>query len=344
MLYLHHNTAIHAQGAFSDPITATLIPSVDNQLPAKEPVYEGIPANQLRRMGRSTRMSVGAALKCLQEAERLDGILFGTANGGMEDCIKFMEQIVKYEEQDLTPGNFVQSTPNGIAAQIALIKQNRAYNITHAHRGLSFEMALLDAMLLARENPEHQYLIGGVDEISSYNFRVDALDGWIKKETVSNLDLYNSSSAGSIAGEGVACFLGGGTRGAANCAVKAIHTLHTSDLRLVREWLNDFIQTQSQAQLPDLLLSGENGDQRYLPFYQEVESILNRPIARFKHLFGEYGTASAQALHLATKLLDRQEVPPALLKRENTTGAINSILIYNNYKATQHSLVLVTRC
>ncbi|MBL7931924.1 MAG: beta-ketoacyl synthase chain length factor, partial [Bacteroidia bacterium] len=155
MIYFLHSACISAQSGVSEEIPLTPALSEQNKLKAVEPKYEGIPNNLLRRMGRTTRMSIGAAMNCLSKTERLDGIVIGTANGGMEDCIKFMEQIVKYHETDLTPGNFVQSTPNGIAAQIALMKQNRGYNITHAHRGLSFENAIQDCMLLLNENPDH---------------------------------------------------------------------------------------------------------------------------------------------------------------------------------------------
>ena len=62
----------------------------------------------------------------------------------MEDCIKFLNQIVEYKEGLLTPANFVQSTSNAAAAQIALVTKNHQYNITHVHRGLAFENALMD--------------------------------------------------------------------------------------------------------------------------------------------------------------------------------------------------------
>ena len=101
--------------------------------------------NILRRMGKAVRIGVGAALPLLDGSSNPDGILIGSANGGMEDCIKFLNQVMEYDEGRLTPTNFVQSTPNAIAAQIGLATLNKGYNITHVHRGLAFENALLDA-------------------------------------------------------------------------------------------------------------------------------------------------------------------------------------------------------
>ncbi len=119
-----------------------------------EPDYPGIPAGARRRMGKSVRMAVGAALPLLEKHPQPDGIIIATANGGMEDCIKFLNQILEYKEGLLTPGNFVQSTSNAAAAQIALVTKNHNYNITHVHRGLAFENALMDVMMLLKENPD----------------------------------------------------------------------------------------------------------------------------------------------------------------------------------------------
>ncbi|MES2732797.1 MAG: beta-ketoacyl synthase chain length factor [Bacteroidota bacterium] len=150
-----------------------LKPSVDNKLFAIEPLYENIPPGLLRRMGKAVRMGVGAALPLTLQAPNLAGIVIGTSNGGMEDCIKFLNQIIDYEEGRLTPTNFVQSTTNAIASQIGLLSTNKGYNVTHVHRGVAFENAMLDITMLIKENPSYSYLLGGLDEISSFNYNID---------------------------------------------------------------------------------------------------------------------------------------------------------------------------
>src|SRR5947199_9689893 len=120
----------------------------------KEPEYPGIPPGVKRRMGKSVRMAVGAALPVLEKFPKPDGIIIATANGGMEDCIKFLNQIIEFNEGLLTPGSFVQSTSNAAAAQIALLTKNHHYNITHVHRGLAFESALMDIMMSLKEVPD----------------------------------------------------------------------------------------------------------------------------------------------------------------------------------------------
>ena len=66
-----------------------------NRYAALEPSYGTlIPAGLLRRMGKAVRMGVGAGLPLIQRNPNLDGIILGTANGGLEDCLKFLNQIV----------------------------------------------------------------------------------------------------------------------------------------------------------------------------------------------------------------------------------------------------------
>ena len=92
------------------------------------------------------------------------------------------------------------------------------------------------------------------------------------------------------------------------------------------------------------LLSGENGDLRHLEFFTAAEEVLGNKnrILRFKHLSGEYATASAQALWYACKLLHPNKVPPHFIKREGNSNK-HSILIYNCYQGLQHSLVLLAK-
>ena len=40
--------------------------------------------------------------------------------------------------------------------------------------------------MLLKEIPGNNYLIGAVDEISSYNYNIEYLGGWYKKEIISN--------------------------------------------------------------------------------------------------------------------------------------------------------------
>lgn len=343
MLYIHHTSCISPQNTFLSVDLEILRESEENKLTACEPTYQGIPNSVLRRMGKAVRISTGAALPLIKLGVAIDGIIIGTANGGMEDCIKFMNQIVQYEEGLLTPGNFVQSTPNGLAAQIALLSNNKSYNITHVHRGLSFENAILDAILMLKDFPENTYLLGAADEISTYNYNVDFLAGWYKKEIVSNKDLFSVNSPASIAGEGAAMFLVNSHKAGSLAQIKAIQTFHSDDQKLIKSHLGEFIK-QHFAESPDVLITGENGDNRLLSFYLNAEELVGKETAvlRFKHLCGEYPTASSQALWLGCDILATQAVPIITIKKQSKLKPIRTILIYNNYKGLQHSFIVLS--
>ncbi len=345
MLHIHQLSCISPQQTFGVTDIDTLRESVNNQLHAIEPKYAGIPPGLLRRMGKAVRIGVGSALPLLQNNRTVNGIIIGTANGGMEDCIKFLNQIIEYEEGLLTPGNFVQSTANAIASQISLLTANKNYNITHVHRGLAFEVAAIDAAMLIKENPSQNYLLGGVDEISAYNFNIDFLDGWYKKEPASNKALYQSDSPASIAGEGAAMFMVNGMKEGAVASLRAIHTIHSDDETLVKNQLGDFIRKNIQpTEKIDLIISGENGDNRLLKYYHACETVLDSDtaVARFKHMSGEFPTASAIAVWLACHLIQSPHLPAHMLKKGDTRNQYNNILLYNNYKGLQHSFMLIS--
>jgi len=346
MVYIHHCACVSPQPNLLTAQTETIQESVDNVLHVMEPKYDGIPLGVLRRMGKAVRMGVGTALPLIHKHDKpLQGIVIGTANGGMEDCIKFLNQVIEFEEGTLTPTNFVQSTTNAIASQLGMMSSNKGYNITHVNRGLSFENALLDVIMLLREHPTQAYLLGGVEEISNYNYNIDHLAGSYKKEIISNLHLYDSKTDGSIAGEGVAMFIADAEGVGAIAVVDAIKLLPADQVDEIVVQLQLFLATHlSEGEVIDVLLTGENGDERLNPFYGAVEEVLKgATVARYKHLTGEFATASALSLYIACQVLESQTLPSHLLKYPSAKKEIKKILLYNNHKGVQHSFILVSK-
>lgn len=354
MLYIHQYSCISPQHTFGSIDLDTLVPSSDNRLKALEPAYPGIPPGMLRRMGKCVKITLGAAMPLLSGEQPVDGIIIGSGNGGLEDCIRFLDQIVQYEEGMLTPANFVQSTANAMAAQISLLTHNHAYNTTHVHRGLAFENALLDAWMLAAENPLAQWLVGGVDEISDYHLNIETLNGTFKADPCGNGVLYTSTSKGSLAGEGAAMFRVGGQTSGSNAAVVAnietaagsisaiaqVDLFHSTDPTYVQERLQAFIGED----IPDLILIGENGD----PAFSKYCDILNAQtaaLARFKHMCGESPTASAFATWLATHFIQTGDSLPAHMIKQagSKTKDFTNVVIYNTYQGKQHGMIRVKR-
>jgi 3-oxoacyl-[acyl-carrier-protein] synthase II len=345
MFYIYKATCISPQQTFGAVDLDTLRESADNKLQALEPRYEGIPANVLRRMSKTVKLGITAAMPLIEAEHSPQGIIMGSGNGGMEESGQFLNQIVEYDEDMLTPGNFVQSTPNTVTSQLCLLLKRREYNITHVQRGLSFENALMDTDMLLMEYPDNTYLLGGVDEIASYNHEIDKLSGWFRQEAVSNKDIYLNTASGSIAGEGVAMFLAGLTPKGAMARLQAYSLSTTTDAGVFQQQLQQFLQQHlAHGEQIDLLLSGDGGDSRQTQFYEFSEALMNADttIGRFKHMCGEYPTASAFALWLSCSLVSGDiELPAHAVKRQGSAKQYSTILIHNTHKGAQHSLMLV---
>jgi hypothetical protein len=343
MFYIHQSSCISAQQAFSDSTIDSITSSTENKLYALDVNYDSIPPNVLRRLGKAVKMGIVTGHSLIIK-NNVDGIVIGSANGGLEDCIKFLNQIIEFDEGRLTPTNFVQSTANSIAGQLGIMSTNKGYNITHVQRGLAFENALIDIEMLLQENPSQTYLVGGVDEISEYNYTIEGLAGAFKDEIISTFELLDSKTKGTIAGEGAAMFIVNNNSEGAVASVKGIKTIHTSDSTIVKAQLAIFLKEHLPTnESIDLLLSGKNGDVRLNAYYEMCVNELpqNTPITYYKHLTGDFATASAVALWLASTIVSNNSMNAILQIHTHQTP--KNILLYNTYKGKQHSFILVSK-
>ncbi|MEP6673975.1 MAG: beta-ketoacyl synthase chain length factor [Ferruginibacter sp.] len=344
MFYIHQINCISPQQTFEAAAIEILHLPVNGKLNVIEPAYEHIPKNMLRRMGKTVRMTVAAALAVIKESALINGIIIGSGSAGMEDSIIFLKQIVEFNEGMLTPGHFVQSTANAPAAQLSLLSSNKGYNITHVHRGLAFEMAALDAAMLLKENGGYRYLLAAVDEIATYNYQLDYLNKWYRKEEVTGSDFYDGNIPGAIAGEAAVVLLVDNEKKDAIAKLSGIATLHSNDLTIVQKQLCVFLK-EHNAENIDLLISGENGDARFNSFYSGVENLLKADvdIARFKHMCGEYPSATSFAVWLACKIFTGTALPAHAIKKQSFPKDYNTVLIYNCYQGIQHSFMLLSK-
>ena len=345
-MYIKATISISPQDDFSG---SELKEHLGDKYFAVEPSYEGlIQAGALRRMGKAVRMGVGAGALLLKEAPEVDGILVGTANGGLEDCIKFLNQIVDYNEGTLTPTNFVQSTPNAIAGQLALIHRNTGYNITHVHGGLSFENTLIDAALLFEQGEANTLLVGGIEEISEYNHNIDRISGVFKEEPGSSVSLLTSTSTGTVSGEGAAMFLVEKVASKqGQVRIREVATLSFVTPTQVEAKLLDMLNRLGlNTEDIDALMLGYNGDVDSAVWYDRIRGLFppDLPVFSFKNACGEYPTASAFALWLSHEILTGRQVPAGLLFSGKTPAKPRKLLIYNHFREEEHGFMLVESC
>jgi len=318
---------------------------------AIEPVYkEYIPPAAARRMAKGIKMGVAASKIALQEAnlEQVDAIITGTGMGCLRDSEKFLSGIIDNNEQFLTPTSFIQSTHNTVGGQIALELQCKGYNFTYVHDSNSFESALLDAKLqLELEEAEH-ILIGGVDELADHTTKLNKIIHHIKDEKASSNNLLDSKTKGTVFGEGANFFVLSNKKQASTYAevvsVKIFNTLSQNELA---ETASNFLKENNlTVEAIDAIVLGNNGDVEFDRFYNELSSKLfsNTQQVCYKHLIGEFNTASPFGIWLASKTLKTQSIPSVLKRNDKNTSSLNTILLYNQYRGENHSFTLLKSC
>lgn len=301
-----------------------------------------------RRMSRVVKMGIFAAKTCLEDAgvDMPDAIVTGTGLGCIEDTEKFLISMIQNEEKLLNPTPFIQSTHNTVSSQISLFLKCHAYNTTYSHRGLSFEPALLDSLMLLHEKAAGKVLLGGIDEITPNSFLLQKRLGLFRSIQEKIPDVLNSPSAGSLAGEGAAFFVLD-TRPSPDqyARMGPMKTIHgrLSEQDVCKAAQTFLRQNQIAANTIDLLMLGFSGDQKTDSLYHGLHKacFANTPAACFKHLSGEHQTASAYAVALAANMLKEGQVPQKTLCSPQEVKKPEQILIYNHFQNINHSFILL---
>ncbi|GHE40647.1 beta-ketoacyl synthase chain length factor [Sphingobacterium griseoflavum] len=317
---------------------------------AQQPSYkEFIAPAMSRRMSRGIKMGIYAAQQALDEAEVTvpDAIITGTGLGCSEDSEKFLRNILDNQEEFLTPTSFIQSTHNTVAAQIALRLQCKGYNFTYVNRSISFESALLDALLQLQQGEEEHILVGGVDEVSDHTFRLLQLIEEVKASDT-NETVKTSVTPGVNYGEGATFFsLGVQKTRSSYAELVDIHIQHRVDRAELPDFVAQFLERNTLAAADvDALLLGYNGDSASDSYYVAFEALFPQAASLYyKHLSGQYDACSAFGLAAAASVLQQRHIPSRLKWKDNTApGPLKTVLLYNQLKGKDHALTLIRAC
>ena len=312
-VYINTATAISPNGVVGE----------DGILHAIERDYKNIitNANLRRRMSHIVKMGVACGLLCIQKNDNkpIDAIITATGLGCLEDTEKFLNSIIENDERLLNPTAFTQSTFNVIGAQIALLINNHAYNNTFVHRGLSFESALIDAMMRVYEGDKN-VLVGAIDEATQTTQTIMQKMGLLKS---------------TIMGEGAQFFILSDENSSANSIeIKAVKTYtgkYSSEE--IRQNISAFLSDNKvEAENINCLITGDNSNPHQDIIYTNVQSLFPSAEKKiFKDVCGEYPTASSYALYVATNYA------------ANSHSKNLNMLIYNCYNGINHSLILLER-
>ncbi len=260
-----------------------------------------------RRMSQIVKMGVACGLKCIEglAPESIDAIITATGFGCLADTEKFIESIVANSERLLNPTPFIQSTFNTIGGQIALLRGIHSYNVTYAHRGLSFESALIDAAMQVAEGKKN-VLLGAIDEITASSADIQR-----RLRMTREYEL----------GEGANFFVLNATASGSNsAAVLDIDTRsgHLTDDNLV-EWIVE-TANRNGIEISDLCIVA-NCNAATADNIKKRLSLKNKSL-QFKTC--DYPTLSARALDFAI----------------NNSTAYNTLII-SDYQHINHSLILL---
>jgi 3-oxoacyl-(acyl-carrier-protein) synthase len=323
----------------------------DTILPLKSPVYKDfIPPVAIRRMAKGVKNGIVASTLALREAQLdiVDAIITGTGMGCIEDSEKFLKAILDNDEQFLTPTSFIQSTHNTVGGQIALGLQCKAYNLTYVNGSVSFESALLDAKMKIEEGEASSVLVGGIDETGDYTMSLFKLIGFIKPENQRPYSVLNTATKGVVFGEGATFFaLENKKKENSFAAILDVEILNKLNINEVENKIIAFLNSNNLTISEiDAVVLGYNGDVDSDLYYKNLSNstFANTPQVYYKHLSGEYDTASAFGLWVGAKIVKTQTIPEIVKINSLEKSVYKTILLYNQRNGIDHSFTLITKC
>jgi 3-oxoacyl-(acyl-carrier-protein) synthase len=303
---------------------------------------------QMRRLSRMLRIGLSAAVMCLRNSKITmpDGIVTATGYGFLDETAKFLQELLEQNEKQLTPTYFMQGTSNALAGLVALTIKCMGYNNTYVSKGFALENAITDAMMQLNENASSNFLVGSYDEAAEVQYHASTRLNHFKTEFINNLSLFNTSTKGTIQGEGSAFFMFSGKSSASTlCLLSDMYTLYKPEGTDLPGEMESFLATNGlNSKDIDLVISGVSGDVQHDAVTNTLlhSRFENTPQIRFKHLCGEYTTATSFALWLGARILNKQLVPDIVkVQRWIQPVKLKTILIVNQYMGKSYTFMLL---
>lgn len=351
-IYINSIGSVSAQKTYNNSEFLTDVVSYfDTEIRVIDPDYKQfIPPAAARRMAKGIKMSTVSSQTAMVEAglENVDAIIVGTGLGCIGDSEKFVSAIIDNNEQFLTPTRFIQSSHNTVAGQIALGIGCKGHNFTFVHSSISFESALMDSNMMLENDEAQHILVGGVDELVAHHVDTHKLIGHIKNEPVASNKLLQSETKGIVMAEGASFFvLSNEKLPSCYAELVGIKTYNTLAKERVSVKIQSFLEESNiLPETIDLVILGNNGDIDFDHYYDTLRNHLfkDTPQAYYKHLSGEFDTASGFAFWLANKIIKTQTIPEAVRLNQKSKPTIETVLLYNQYRGENHSLTILRRC
>ncbi len=303
---------------------------------------------EARRMGKILKRAVATSKEALKaaEMESVDAIITGTGYGCIENTEFFLDALSTEGEQLLKPTYFMQSTHNTISSLVAIQTKNHGYNATYAHKGVSFDSALQDAWWQFQLGKINSALVGGHDEMTDTFFHI------LKKGGVMGMDDEKCGEAAvsvvlsSHCEESTAASRHCEEERRSNplCKLIGFQMLHNPSQNALVDAVATLLQSAEKSLADiDFILTGMSGNYEGDRAYREEAKTLfgDKPLLRYKHLFGESFTASGLGFYVAAQCLKAGRVPDSLFVNAKDERSPKCILLYNRSDGKNVSLTLL---
>ncbi len=284
------------------------------------------------------------ALRCAGIVQP-DTILSATGIGDTEGLERYLQTLSSQGEGLLQPTHFMSSPCSLVAVELAKALGCNAYNNTHIQRNISFESALLEAQMLLKEGRQ-SVLLSANDEVTSSLFYLYWRLGLWRSHLGSTLGVFKKRHAkGTFSGEGsVSCLLGTSPLSDTVIEIAAIDILHKPTSEKFESRLNSLLDEAGMS-IDDVsaVMLGKNGDIVNDTVYEVLRKRFFKkiPAIHYKHLCGEYSTASALGWYVAVRLLQSGRLSETVLPTKQLKEPLKSILLVNHSQSVNYSLVLL---
>lgn len=182
-IYLMSAAQISAQEPLSEAWKDNPEPLNDELTRSREADYKQfIPPLEARRMGRILKRAIATARTATAQAGIgiPEAIVTGTGLGCIENTEIFLDALCREGEDQMMPTRFMQSTHNTISSIVAINLKAHGYNTTYAHNTVSFQSALMDAMMQLRRGKIANAMVCAHDEMTPSYHALLCKGGYLK--------------------------------------------------------------------------------------------------------------------------------------------------------------------
>ena len=135
-------------------------------------------------MGRILKRAIATAKTAAEHAgiDIPEAIITGTGLGCIENTEIFLDALCREGEDQMMPTRFMQSTHNTISSIVAINLKAHGYNTTYAHNTVSFQSALMDAVLQLRRGKIANAMVCAHDEMTPSYHALLCKGGYLKSK------------------------------------------------------------------------------------------------------------------------------------------------------------------